>query len=271
LSDAATLLDTLPLGFVAVGLVALFVVAAELGYAAHKRFGRSGNRAADRDASDETQVLATALLLLALLLGFTFSMALSRYDTRRDEIVKEANDIGTAWLRAGLAGNPAGTALQARLADYAATRVNRADAHDEADDDRAADREMRRKGAQLRREIWSLAAAATLPDRSTAQSAALIAAVNAVLDRATTREAAIDARVPSQVILLLIGYATIAALLLGYVLGAFGSHHRLATTVLFVLLATTIMLIMDLDRPQDGAIRVSQQPMLDLVAEIAAR
>lgn len=271
MTTAAALLDWLPLWGLAVALVMVLIVASELGFAAHRRFGKSGVRSADQDASDETQVLATALLLLALLLGFTFSMALSRHDTRRDQIVREANDIGTAWLRAGLTGNPAGAALQAKLAEYATTRVGHADIDHDAENAEAADLEMRRKGGALRREIWSLAAEATLPDRSTAQSAALIAAVNSVLDTATTRETAIAARVPSQVILLLMGYATISAFLLGYTLGAFHSHHRMATTLLFVLLATTIMLIVDLDRPQDGGIQVNQQPMIDLVAEIAPR
>jgi len=130
---------------------------------------------------------------------------------------------------------------------------------------------MRAKGAVLRREIWALTAAATLPDRSTAQSAALVAAVNAVIDTATTREAAIDARVPSEVIILLIVYAGVSSFLIGYVLGAYRSRHRLATGVLFVLLAMTIVLIIDLDRPQNGSIRVSQAAMLDLVADIGPK
>jgi hypothetical protein len=99
----------------------------------------------------------------------------------------------------------------------------------------------------------------------------LVAAVNAVIDTATTREAAIDARVPSEVIILLIVYAGVSSFLIGYVLGAYRSRHRLATGVLFVLLAMTIVLIIDLDRPQNGSIRVSQAAMLDLVADIGPK
>jgi FtsH-binding integral membrane protein len=266
-TGAATLLDSASLAGLGLALVVMFWLASELGYVAHRRFGRSGGKA-DREANDESQVLATALLLLALLLGFTFSMALTRYDTRRAEVIKEANDIGTAWLRAGLIETPAGVALQDRLAVYADTRIGR-DAAD-GDDDVAAYAAMRQHGVVLRREIWALAAAATAPDRSTAQATALIAAVNAVIDTATTREAAVDARVPPPVIILLIVYAAVSAFLLGYVLAAFGSHHRMAIGVLFVLLAMTIVLIVDLDRPQNGAIRVSQAAMIDLVAELRA-
>lgn len=266
--EGVALLDGVPLLGLAAALGLMFWLSSELGFAAHRRFGRSG---AANEASDETQVLSTALLLLALLLGFTFSMALARHDARRAEVIKEANDIGTAWLRAGLVEGPAGTALQDRLAAYAATRIARADAHDAADDDRRADAAMRAKGAVLRRELWALTAAATLPDRSTAQATALVAAVNAVIDTATTREAAIDARVPAEVIALLIIYAAVSAFLIGYVLGAYRSRHRLATGVLFLLLAITIVLIIDLDRPTNGSIRVSQQAMLDLVADIGSK
>ena len=268
MNGGTALLDGASLWGVAVGLGLVFWLASEVGFAAHRRFGRSG---AGNEASDETQVLATALLLLALLLGFTFSMALARHDARRAEVIREANDIGTAWLRAGLVENPAGKALQDKLGVYATTRIAHAAAHDGADDDRAADRLMRASGPVLRNEIWALATAATQPDRSTAQATALIASINAVIDTATTRQAAVDARVPPEVIVLLITYATVSAFLMGYVLGAYRSRHRLATGVLFLLLAMTIVLIIDLDRPQNGSIRVSQQPMIDLVADIAPK
>ncbi len=266
MSGGAALFDGISLWGIAAALGLLFWLASEAGFVAHKRFGGRGD---NNEASDETQVLATALLLLALLLGFTFSMALARHDARRAEVIREANDIGTAWLRAGLVETPAGKALQDRLGAYAATRIAHADAHDGADDDFAADAVMRARGPALRHAIWALTAAATLPDRSNAQSTALIAAVNAVIDTATTREAAADARVPPEVIALLIIYAGVSAFLIGYVLAAYRSQHRLATGVLFVLLAMTIVLIIDLDRPQNGSIRVSQQAMIDLVADIA--
>lgn len=260
-------LDSVSLTGLVLLLLLVFGLAVEIGYRAHRLFGRADS-AADGNASDESLVLSTALLLLALLLGFTFSMALARFDARRAEVIREANDIGTAWLRAGLVAGPAGKALQDRLASYAETRI----AENDGRYDAAAAEEQRRikraKGAALRHEIWALTAAAIAPEPATAQAASLVASVNAVIDTATTREAAIDARVPVQVIMLLIVYSTMSAFLLGYVLGAYGSHHRVATAVLFLLLSLTIVLIIDLDRPKHGAIRVSQTPMIDLVAEI---
>ncbi|MEY2883897.1 MAG: hypothetical protein RL490_1621 [Pseudomonadota bacterium] len=259
--EIGTWLDGIPVWGVGLGLIIAFALAAELGFVVHRKFGRDGKTG---EANDEGQVLSTALLLLALLIGFTFSMALGRFDDRRAQVVQEANDIGTAWLRAGLADNAAGKALQGKLADYAATRIAPAAGTPQHY------AEVKAEGDRLRDEIWTLTTAAISPDRSTAQAAALVSAVNAVLDTATTRETAIDARVPAKVIVLLMLYATVSAFLLGYVLGAYGSHHRGATTLLFILLAMTITIILDLDRPRDGGIKVSQQAMIDLVADLKA-
>jgi hypothetical protein len=234
-------------------LLLLYVLASEAGFLIHKRIGRGG----DGGSADESQVLSTALLLLALLLGFTFSIALSRFDERRQLVVQESNDIGTAWLRAGLYETPPAAALQQRLAAYAKTRIGSPTGEAKA---RLA------AGARLRGEIWQLTAATTAPDRSTAQAASLVAAVNAVLDTATQREKAVAARVPGEVLLLLIVYSVVACFLLGYVLEAHGHRHRLASGTLFVLLALTMMLILDLDRPQGGYVSVDQQAMIDLVA-----
>ncbi|MFZ4690487.1 MAG: hypothetical protein ACOYLS_14720 [Polymorphobacter sp.] len=254
-------MSELPLWLIAVLLLAGFVLAAELGYLAHRRFGGRGESG---ETGDEGQVLSTALLLLALLLGFTFSMALGRYDERRGLVVAEANDIGTAWLRAGLVETPAGAALQARLAGYAETRL----AMVAAGESEAAIDKVQGRGAIMRGEIWALATAASAPIRTTAQGAALIDSINSVIDIATTRETALDARVPERVIGMLVTYAVVSAFLLGYVMAAFGTHHRAATTLLFTLLAMTIVLILDLDRPRSGSIRVSQQPMIDLIADM---
>ncbi|WP_353215963.1 hypothetical protein [Sandarakinorhabdus sp.] len=253
ISDLAGLLDRVPLAAVPAVLAVLFFIVSELGYRLHQRFGGGGS------ADDETQVLSAALLLLALLLGFTFSMALGRYDERRQLVVQEANDIGTAWLRAGLVPAPHGPALQQALADYAQIRQT----------------------SPLPNETQKLAAAARLRDRvwaitATAQSvldgpraASLVSAVNSVIDTGTTREKSVAARVPGEVIMLLVIFACVACFLLGYVLAAHGQRHRLVSSVLFALMSLTVMLILDLDRPADGAIRVDQSALRELAQQLA--
>jgi hypothetical protein len=252
MEQIAGLLDAVPLALVPAVLAGLFLLAAELGYAYHRRFGRRGG------AEDEAQVLQTALLVLALLLGFTFSMALERYDTRRDLVVQEANDIGTAWLRAGLVPAPHGPALQDALRAYAHVRQSSPLPHETARLAEAAARRAR---------VWERATVAQA-GLDGARAASLIGAVNQVLDTGTLREKAVAARVPAEVILLLILFAAVACFLLGYVLDAHGDRHRFASVVLFVLMGLTMMLILDLDRPAVGAILVDQSAMRELVTQL---
>ncbi|MBU6164493.1 MAG: hypothetical protein KGQ52_00010 [Alphaproteobacteria bacterium] len=249
----ADLLDQVPLPAIPAVLLAVFYLAAELGFACHRRFGGTGG------GEDETQVLSTALLVLALLLGFTFSMALDRYDERRQLVVQEANDIGTAWLRAGLVPAPHGPALQDALRLYAGLRASSPLPHETA--------RLARAAAQ-RNEVWRLTAVAQA-GLEAPRAVSLVSAVNAVLDTGTQREKAVAARVPGEVMLLLVLFAAVACFLLGYVLDAHGHRHRLASGVLFALMGLTIMLILDLDRPVDGAILVDQSAMVALVAGLA--
>lgn len=253
ISDLAGLLDHVPLAAVPAVLVLLFFICCELGFRLHRYFASSGS------ADDETQVLSTALLVLALLLGFTFSMALGRYDERRKLVVQEANDIGTAWLRAGLVPAPHGPALQQALADYVRLRQS-SPLPSETEKLAAADRQRDR--------VWALTAATqALLDPPRAVS--LVSAVNNVLDTGTMREKSVAARVPGEVIVLLVVFAGAACFLLGYVLAAHGQRHRLVSGMLFALMALTVMLILDLDRPADGAILVDQSALRELALQLA--
>jgi hypothetical protein len=90
-----------------------------------------------------------------------------------------------------------------------------------------------------------------------------------VLDTGTTREKSVAARVPGEVMILLVFFASVACFLLGYVLAAHGHRHRFASGVLFLLMALTVMLILDLDRPADGAILVDQSALVELAAQLA--
>jgi len=254
ISNLATLLDAVPLAAVPAVLVVLFYIAAELGFRAHRRFGGAGS------AEDEGQVLSTALLVLALLLGFTFSMALGRYDERRQLVVQEANDIGTAWLRAGLVAAPQGAALQQVLIAYAQVRQT---------SPLPSETQKLATAARLRELLWQRTAQAQAA-LDGARAASLVSAVNAVLDTGTTREKAVAARVPGEVIMLLVIFASVTCFLLGYVLAAHGHRHRFASGVLFVLMALTLMLILDLDRPADGAILVDQSALQELYRQLAS-
>jgi len=90
--------------------------------------------------------------------------------------------------------------------------------------------------------------------------------INLVLDIGVEREALNAAKVPATVLGALILYTLLTAAVLGYALTGARARHRPATIILFALLVLAILLILDLDRPQGGTIRIDQTPMGQLVA-----
>ena len=250
-----------PLGLAWLGLVALFAGAAELGYALRRRMVRQG-RSADDDAH-VGYVISAALGLLALLLGFTFSVALSRYEARRDLVVAEANAIGSVLLLAELAPAADRARLTLLLDDYGRTRLAFADP--DADPARLAT--LAAETERLQAAVW--AATGRIGDGSLQPLVwrALLDAVGGAIDRAEERDAAFDEHVPARVIVMLLVYATVTAGMLGFALGGSVSRHRGVAVALFGLLAIAIVLILDLDRPRSGSIVVSQRP----IEQVAAR
>ncbi len=213
----------------------------------------------DTDHSDESHLLAAALALLGLLIAFTFSLAVNRFDARRELVVREASAIGTAWLRAGLAEDAAGRGLQQAIAAYADLRLQLTNAGN-------ADRveaETRRTQAAL----WSRVRQAT-PAMQPPLAATLVTATNEMFDSASARKAEREARIPARVLDILLLYTLMAAGIVGYVLGVSGPRHRVVTSILFLLLTLALTLILDLDRPWSGGITVSQQPMRDMRASL---
>lgn len=212
-----------------------------------------------RDDASEGYLLSAALALLGLLIGFTFSMALNRYDTRRALLVAEANAISTAWLRAGLAEGPTGDALRRDLRDYGTIRLTLPQSQNIGATEEATGR------AQTH--LWSRTKA-VLPTLSPPQVAPLIMAMTDMFDAASSRRWEREARIPSLVLDIVIVSALISAAIVGYVLGGQGRRHAVATALLFALLSLAITLILDLDRPWTGLVTVSQAPMQAAVASM---
>jgi hypothetical protein len=242
-----------PLWLIGIALLLLLILSFRIGLWLRTRGVHSEGR-----TDDEGYLLSAALALLGLLIAFTFSLALDRYDARRALVVQEANAISTAWLRAGLVDGPSGAALQQSVARYVDIRLRLPRSSDEA---AAAHVEAESAEAQilLWREMKTDIAAMPAPIATT-----LITAINEMFDVASARKAERAAHIPSDVLAVLILCAGMSATIIGYVLGNTGRSHRVVTSILFLLLALALLLILDLDRPWNGAITVSQQPMIDM-------
>jgi hypothetical protein len=208
---------------------------------------------------------ASVLGLLALMLGFTFAMALTRFDERRDGVLNEANAIGTAALRAGLLPAPHGAESVKLFRDYVqirlelSTRVPTPAEFNEA---------IARSNA-IQAALWRQAKAAMAIDNAMAPTGLYIQALNEVFDNQEKRLTAFRTRVPSIVLFALYGIATVGVGFAAYASGLERRRWRLPVYVMAFLVAAVILLIQDIDRPGAGFVAVSQQPMIDTASAIA--
>ena len=220
-----------------------------------------GQRTPADDSGDAAHgyILSGVLGLLALLIAFTFGMALDRFETRRGLVMTEANAIGTAEMRAHLLDLPEAIRLSGMLRTYAVTRL-RYGLSTATDKPALADASGRQRA-----QIQATTVAALQPIRTTALAAQVVSAVNDVIDIGASREEAHAARLPASVMVVLVIYAAVAAGVLGYALSAYRARRRTVSALMFLLLSLALCLILDLDRARGGSITVSQAPMARLV------
>jgi len=254
-------------GLSLVGLaVAIFLsmlVASLLGYGARRLERRLAVRQEEPEHSQESYLVGGMIGLMALLLAFSFSIALSRFDERRHLVVQEANAIGTSYLRAQLLDEPHRARLSALLVAYTDNRI------------RLAGIPPDQLGAQLAvndkllTDIWSAVTAARESALANGISVPLLNTFNEVIDLDTERKISRTVRMPSEVLELLFGFLLLTAAVLGYVLEE--RRGRIGAGVLFVLLSLYVGVIADLNRPTSGNIREAQDAMLMLQASLKAQ
>jgi len=209
----------------------------------------------ERQLTGVGTITAGMLGLLAFTLGITIGIAQNRYEARRDLVVQEANAIGTAWLRAHLAGED-GPALAALIEDYARTRLAYT-----AADATMSEPELTARTNTLQTEIWTKAQAiaARAP---TAVTATLINALNDMFDQSLAQRFAFDSKVPSNLAWMLLVGSVLAIGAMGFQLGLAGTRQMLLMALLLLMWAGAMMLIADMNRPRIGAIKVDPAPLV---------
>lgn len=217
---------------------------------------RAARRDEEVEHSQESYLVGSLLGLLALLLAFSFSMALDRYEERRHLVVQEANAIGTAYLRAQMLDEPHRSRLSKLLVEFTDNRIELASAAPSRTKPLVATND------RLLTDIWAAVAASRESALRHGMTTALLMTYNEVIDLDTERKVARQMRVPTAVLLLLYGFLLMTALVLGYVLEE--RRGRMGAGVLFLILSLYIGIISDLSRPAAGSILESQEPMLML-------
>jgi len=232
----------------AAGLFVGMVWLLELGrWLGRRRRGRDEEGARAGLGAVEGAVFA----LMGLLIAFTFSGAASRFDARRQLVVEEANAIGTAWLRVDLLPPAAQPELRELFRRYLDARVA---VYQKLPDMQAALAEVD-KANVLQGEIWSRAVAAS-HQTSTPLAVQLIPALNQMFDIATSRTMAAQIHPPAVVFLMLGVLALMSSLLAGFAMAAGKSRSWIHTVGFSLIMAVTVYVILDLEFPRIGLIRV---------------
>lgn len=198
-------------------------------------------------------VIGSILGLLALLLGFTFSMAATRFDRRKQLIVEEANAIGTTYLRAEFLPDAQRADSKKFLREYVRNRISLFAGKPDPEKDAAEIRET----ARLQTELWNLAVAAGRAEPTSNPVKLYLVSLNQTLDLHDVRVAAMENHVPEAIFIILFLVAGVGTALVGYGCGVHGRSGANASIAISVLSVLVIMLIIDLDRPRRGAIQVS--------------
>lgn len=242
---------------------ALLVVALSLAAAAGTAL-RSAQERRSKPFQSETQegyIVSAVLGLMALLLSFTFALAVDRFDIRRERVLESANAVGTAYLQTQLLGEPHRSRVGGILMRYVDNVIETAKARPRQT---AA---LLAKDDELLAELWQATAAAFESIRGVDFSSTYVSSINNVIEMDTSRRAARDAHVPSEDFLVLFIYFVVTAGVLGYVLTGF--RGRIAAGFLLVLMLISLLLILDIDRPTLGGVREEQTPMEDLQKSMA--
>lgn len=221
-------------------------------------------RRLDSAALEDFSVVQSATLtLLALVIGFSLSMAVDRYDARKNYEEEEANAIGTELLRADLLPAPHAAVARSLLEKYLQQRILY---YQYPDRERAE--AINRASAQLQGEMWAAvrAAAAAQPTPSVALA---VSGMNDVINRQGYTQAEWSNRIPPTVWYLMILIGVFSNVLVGYGSRSVGSR-RAFLFVMPIVVSLSFMLIADIDSPRGGIIRILPQNLLLLGQSLPA-
>ncbi len=234
---------------IAGGFVALLLVAVDVG---RWLAGRHLERGAEHTI-DAGTIQGAMLGLLALLLGFSFGGASSRYVERQDLVVADASAIQSAWLDADLLDRDASERLRMQLAAYLEHRLEYA-----VDSGASRHSELRESEHHLDR-LWTIAVASD--GDAAVLKAATLDSVRALFDVLDRRVAAAHKHLPVAILVLLVICSLLTLMVIGYS-GRLDGHRRvLLTRVLAVLIASALLATVDMDHGRIGLIQVSDAPL----------
>ena len=201
-------------------------------------------------------VVGAVLGLLAFILAFTFGMAASRFEARKQLVLEEANAIGTTYLRAGLLPQTQGLEVKRLLREYAEVRLNR---------QFESIQELLKKSEAIHGRLWSQTELLVHEDMDSELRSLFVASLNELIDLHQSRKTVgLQYHIPGTVWFVLYLLSALSMLSVGYQVGMSGLRRLRGTPVLVTSFSLVIVMIADIDRPSEGFVRVGQQPIADV-------
>jgi hypothetical protein len=249
------------ISFLVLPLVAL------LGWLVGRRTYQKEGYERDRPAAVPGDLTVGAMLaLLGLLMAFSFGFSLSRAEARKVALMEEASAIGTAFLRADLLAEPGRSALREAIGAYARTRL----ADENFLESEALFRAQLRKTVEAQNALWPVTLSAISPGTPPAITVLVVNGITDVLDAGAQRLAAIVDAVPLIVKGIILAYASASLFLVGNNAALRGRPISWRTFLFSTGIAVIMMMVMDIERPQEGFVRAKADIMKTTVADIEA-
>lgn len=253
------LLYSIPEWLIGLVTLVLLIVSVEIGY----WIGLKAKVEMTEQMKTQISTIQTAILtIFTFLLGFTFAMALSRFDNRKQMVVKESNAIGTAVLRSKLLPENQRAKMIELFKEYVNVEFSITSRANVSVKER---KEQSQESKRLQTLMWEEAFTATQDNPLSIPAGLFATSINQLIDIKTERDIAISNHVPEIVLLGLLLFAALAIGILGYGNGLAATHARYPAIILCIVITISFILIIDLDRPNRGLTRVSQESMVDLM------
>lgn len=252
-------LDKLPIWAFFVGMVIVVIAASEIGFQVGIRLQERGSYPGESRMTNS--VVGGMLGLVAFLMAFSIGITIGHHSERKNMVITEANAIGVAWLRAGFLEETDSKMLRKLLREY--TQVRIAAANQEIELPAALSRSEKIHG-----EMWVIIERNVRQGNDTDIMASLAEAVNDVIKTHSIRLTAAHKRLPNILGSVLISSTILSFLLVGVASSADRKRDTLAIFLFAVVFTSVLMIMVDLDRPMEGMLNVSQAAMADVLRQI---
>lgn len=240
------------------GLMALFYFfCLEVGF----YLGNWINESNKKTVRSQIVTIQTSVLgLLALILGFTFSMSINRFETRKQLLVEEANAIGTSYLRAEMFQEPYQSDMQNLLRKYVDQKI----AYRNIGFDVEKIQKVLKESESMQKEIWMKGIEISHNDTRSPLVGLLLESLNQLIDLHASRIQSIVNRLPDLILYLIFLIAGLGLALTGYISGLDRARSITSMILLVILFSAVVLVIIDLDRPGRGFIQENHISLINL-------